>query len=602
MLDNLHKKITIHEIFASYFEDKITSQVALAVSRALEEGNICLDIDRYNEDAEIKISPGDIRNSPFIAFDENEIQPFVFKNNKIYLHRYFRYETVILEQIKKNIEAGAKKPEERKGILEANKELVMRLAEEESNGDGIDWQLVAVLNSYLHNFSIITGGPGTGKTSTIVKLLVLMMRLHPSTRIALAAPTGKAAVRMTESLGKAFDRLKLEDGELKEKISSLQSQTIHRLLGVDFNNPHNFKHNIDNPLPYDMIVVDEASMIGSSLMAKLLSAIRPETKIVLMGDKNQLSPVEAGSIFGDLCKVNPGDNVFSPGQARFFGYMLANTEFERFVTTACNILTDKIVELKKSYRFDPAKGIGKFSRLVLSANDDNIAGQLEGFRDCPQGEQCVRITGDYSLHQAKEILHLFEQYASEDDIEAALEKLNKVRILCAVKEGKYGVRHYNALIEEHLGFNAKKQYGQGFYDKQAIMITYNDYTLGLFNGDTGIIRKDKATGNFYFYYFDEKKQLQKIPAASIGNFETAYAITVHKSQGSEYENVLLVMPEDPGIKILTRELVYTAVTRASHNVVIMSSGTTLISSIMRQMERISGIKERIIETDCGSLN
>ena len=601
MLDITNKKKSIHEIFASYFDDKDTATLALAVSTALEEGNICLDINKYKEITGIKPDIEKIKNSPYVGYDEKTIKPFIFKNNKIYLHRYFNYETIILNQIKKLIQTGETNIKQKKQILENNKDLIFSLFTKKNTGQ-TDWRAVAVINAFLNNFSIITGGPGTGKTSTIVKLLVLSLKLDTSMKIALAAPTGKAAVRMTESLSKALDHIKISGDDIKTKITSLQSRTIHRLLGVDYRNPHTFIHNSDNPLSYDMIIIDEASMIGTSLMAKLLSAIEPRTKVVMMGDKNQLSPVEAGSIFGDLCKVNTGDKIFTLSQSKFFSSLFDNNDFYGLTATNCNLLTGKIVELKKSYRFDEHKGIGKFSKFVLSAKGDDIVNGLATFKNCRQKEQCVKIINDYDLNAIKDILNLFEQYANEDNIPAALEKLNKVKILCAVKEGKYGISYYNSLIEKHLNFNPRRRYTKGFYDRQAIIITYNDYNLGLFNGDTGIIRKDKNTGNYYFYYFDEKKELKKILAASINNYDTAFALTIHKSQGSEYENVLLVLPENPGMKLLTKELVYTAVTRASHSVTILSGDDTLASAVSRHTERISGIKERISKTDCDSHN
>jgi len=588
---------TIHDIFSKYFNGTSIQKAAYHVSKKLEEGHICLDIDKYNKQEKDSFDLKEIGNSSYVSTDGlNNIQPFVLLNDKLYLHRYFKYETVILDKISELTDEGKKFYKERKSSLEFLTYFISILFQEKfpfKNSNEIPWQLIASLKVVLNNFSIITGGPGTGKTTVITKFLSILYTLNPNTSVALAAPTGKAAARLNESIINTISSNEKLSKEIKEKFYSLKAQTIHRLLEIQYNSPY-FNHNKDNLLKYDVVVIDESSMIDAALMAKLLESIGSKSRLIMLGDKNQLASVEAGSIFGDLCKSQENNSIFAKDEIDFFNKFI-DSDFKKlnskFISGSKNIVSGSIIELTKSYRFKNTEGIGKFSSLVIKGNS-NIEQLITPFKKCISDKECVKISEDYNSNSFTEKLKIFEDYAKEIDIETALTKLNKIKILCAVREGEYGVKHYNNIVEKYLQAKGLINPQPGFYDKQAIMITANDYMIGLFNGDVGIVREDEESKEKYAYFIVDGN-LKKFPIVNINNFETVFAMTIHKSQGSEFDNIVIILPKDSNHKILSRELIYTAVTRAKQNVLVLGSNEVLLKAVKRKIERVSGIKERL---------
>ncbi len=585
---NQYEKINIHSVFSGYFPVPEIKNIAYLVSQKLEEGNICLDIGDYNKNEAEKINIDTLSRSPWITTaPHKEVKPFVLLNNKLYLHRYFYYETVILNTIKSLISNSDEDKTLRKQELLSAKPLISNLFH--SYNQQTNWQLISALLAYVNDFFIITGGPGTGKTTTITKLLAIIFELNPEFSVAIAAPTGKATARLNESISNLISNLPGIKNDTKEILLDIKAQTVHRLLGYGFNTPY-FKHNKENPLQYDLVIVDESSMIDVALMAKLMEAIRKDTKLILLGDKNQLASVEAGSIFGDLCKTQKQSNTVFDTDIDFLKNFNINIENNAFYS---NILTGKIIELQHSYRFDITEGIGKFSNLVISGNssEDKL---ITPFLNCKNQSQCVEITADYQDDRFYKMIKLYEDYARENDIEKAFEKLKKIIILCAVREGQFGMKHYNSTIEDYLKSKALISPSGNFYDKQVVMVTSNDYNLGVFNGDIGIIRVDKNTDKKIIYFKNSDGSLKSFPATNINSFETAYAMTIHKSQGSEYDNVIIVIPDDENHRLLSRELLYTAVTRAKQNVLILGKSNIIKETVKNRINRISGINERII--------
>lgn len=585
---NQYEKINIHSVFSGYFPVPEIKNIAYLVSQKLEEGNICLDIGDYNKNEAEKINIDTLSRSPWITTaPHKEVKPFVLLNNKLYLHRYFYYETVILNTIKSLISNSDEDKTLRKQELLSAKPLISNLFH--SYNQQTNWQLISALLAYVNDFFIITGGPGTGKTTIITKLLAIIFELNPEFSVAIAAPTGKATARLNESISNLISNLPGIKNDTKEILLDIKAQTVHRLLGYGFNTPY-FKHNKENPLQYDLVIVDESSMIDVALMAKLMEAIRKDTKLILLGDKNQLASVEAGSIFGDLCKTQKQSNTVFDTDIDFLKNFNINIENNAFYS---NILTGKIIELQHSYRFDITEGIGKFSNLVISGNssEDKL---ITPFLNCKNQSQCVEITADYQDDRFYKMIKLYEDYARENDIEKAFEKLKKIIILCAVREGQFGMKHYNSTIEDYLKSKALISPSGNFYDKQVVMVTSNDYNLGVFNGDIGIIRVDKNTDKKIIYFKNSDGSLKSFPATNINSFETAYAMTIHKSQGSEYDNVIIVIPDDENHRLLSRELLYTAVTRAKQNVLILGKSNIIKETVKNRINRISGINERII--------
>lgn len=590
-----HKNNTIHDIFSNYFEGDTIQRAAYFVSKKLEEGHICLDINDHNKHEDEFLDLEKINSSPFVSTKKlDNIQPFILLNDKLYLHRYFRYETIILDKITELVKTGNNLHEERKENLEKIKTIIINTFQNESETElDINWQLIASLNALLNNFTIITGGPGTGKTTVITKFLSLLYLLNPNVSLALAAPTGKAAARLNESITNTISSLSNIPIEIKEKFQSLNTQTIHRLLGVQYNSPY-FVHNKDNLLKYDVIIIDESSMIDAALMAKLLDSISSESRLIMLGDKNQLASIEAGSIFGDLCKSQNNNIVFSENDINFYNKFIEQTNSKLstdYINNSTNWVAQNIIELKKSYRFKNDEGIGRFSSLVIEGITDKTQ-LIEPFKNCNNDIQCVKLIEDYSSKEIKEMLKLYEEYAKESDIKTALLKLNNIKILCAVKEGEYGVKNYNKIVENHLKSKSLLNPSLGFYDKQAIMISSNDYSTGLFNGDIGVIRKNTKTNILHAYFIIDDK-LKEFPLININKYETVFAMTIHKSQGSEFKNICIILPKDSNHQLLSRELLYTAVTRAKEKVLIVGNDEVLINAVNRQIKRISGIGNRL---------
>jgi len=392
----------------------------------LQDGHICVPKSELKKERVKHVFPDfdetKVNEDEFIS-EGTSAKPVIELNGKLYLQRYFNYETIIVNQIKELINNSAE-------ALPYDGSLI---TEEE-----VDWQKVATAACLKNNFTIITGGPGTGKTTTVASILKLLLKKNPNYKVALAAPTGKAAARMAESLKERAEKL----SEIRDLFQRLEPSTIHRLLGSAKNSTH-FKHDENNPLHYDIIIIDESSMIDVALFARLLRAVKKGTKLILLGDKNQLASVEAGSLFGDLCNVPEKLNVFS----REFIDSITGKKGDGISlpsTTNPSLLSDHIVELQKSYRFSPEKGIGRLSSIVIHEDWEG----LENFLNVK--DDVVQIDPDYSEDMFERFVLKFDRYLKEKDISTALKKMNDCRVLCALREGKFGLYEINRRIESIL--------------------------------------------------------------------------------------------------------------------------------------------------------
>jgi exodeoxyribonuclease V alpha subunit len=353
-----------------------------------------------------------------------------------------------------------------------------------------------------------------------------------------------------------------------------------------------FKHNASNPLPYDVLIIDEASMIDVALFAKLLDAVNSNTRVILLGDKNQLASVEAGSLFGDLCKALEQNNKLCPSAAEFVNQFIPDLDRKisvDFIGQVSHPLAEHVIELKLSHRFSSMSGIGKLSNAIIN-NDENV---LKDFI-ADKGDLSIEfdLTSDESIFE--NFIHGYKEYILEKDISKALEKFNKLRVLCAVREGADGLYSINKMIEHYLSkHNLIKSKGD-FYENRPIIITRNYKELKLFNGDIGIIRKD-ANGNLRAYFEDSEKNIRAIMPVYISDAETVFAMTIHKSQGSEYNKVMVVLPKKSSGHLLTRELLYTAVTRAKESVIIRTTPDILLETSQATVSRTSGINNRFDE-------
>ena len=394
-------------------------------------------------------------------------------------------------------------------------------------------------------------------------------------------------MRMAESLKNT--NLPLQDS-IKSVLKKLSPNTIHRLLRY-VPESINFKHNKSNPLPYDVVVVDEASMLDVALFAKLLDAVGENTRIILLGDKNQLASVEAGSLFGDLCRAQDSNLLFSDTSIQNINSFIPDQERhlkQRHLGQSDHPLFAHVVELQKSHRFSSSSGIGKLSKAIIQ--NDELS--LQEF--ISSGYSGIELIDNKDQSGFEAFIDGYADYIKEADIAKALDKFNQLRVLCAVREGAQGLYSLNKAIESYLGKKNLITPNNDYYENRPIIITKNYPDLKLFNGDVGIVRKDDA-GNMRAWFEDSDKNIRSVMPGYIAHAETVFAMTIHKSQGSEYPKVLVVLPEASGGQLLTRELLYTAVTRAKETLVLQCSNSAMLSTCAQGVSRTSGIVERLKE-------
>lgn len=487
---------------------------------------------------------------------ENENKPLVLSEDRIYFCKYWLYENSLAAKvldISKDKGKYAEKADEIKAVLE-------KLFDEDEKKYGsrnIEQQQAA--ETVIENrFSVITGGPGTGKTTTVAKIIAGILSVCEEAEIILAAPTGKAAARMTESLGKETGKMEesnaIENAEILEKIKSIEGQTIHRILDKKFGKP---EKNKKNPISADLIIVDEASMIDIAVFSELLDAISENTSIILLGDKDQLASVDVGNVLADICD--------------------------------CRELLPKgtVSELKTSHRFEDHPAIG---RLAEAVNGQQKAFEIMDI--CKERDLGFQeIKPETAKKEMEKIVYDAEEkykFLSDKSLDPKeiLKKLNDFKILCPSKEDFFGVDNINRQIAEAFG----KQ-PDTVYNGRPVMITKNDYTNNLMNGDCGVIlernRETKA-------YFLQGESIASFDISGLTAFETVYAMTIHKSQGSEYSAVHIVLPERD-MPMLTKELLYTAVTRARQQVKITAKESVLKYTLQNRASRNSGFKEALIK-------
>lgn len=594
----------VHQQFASFFQDRDLQPWAWYLSKRLAEGHICVPVNDNSileSGQPFKIQPdaaGLLNCTRYVSTDPEKVLPFIIHNDRLYLHRYFNYETQIVELLSQRFKNSLLKQQAYRDTLNTQKELIQRLvtglpSRALSPDQKPDWQLLAIIKTMLNDFSIITGGPGTGKTTTLAKLLRVIFTLQPHCRVALAAPTGKASMRMLESL-----KEKTSDfpAEIVAQIQPLKPFTLHRLLGYKRNSIY-FKHNKELPLPYDWVIVDEASMIDVPMFAKLLTACNPETKLLLLGDKDQLASVEAGSLLGDLCIAAGQLNRFSTDEVEWYNTFIPETERQipaDFITDSQSSLVRCITELRYSHRFNQQGEIGQLSLSVINGKAEHADTLLSVG---PPAKICRVENNDEAFFS--DFVNGYAEYIKEEDIASALNKFNLLRVLVSVREGENGLYAINKKIERILHRKYPKLINpdNGFYINRPVIVTQNNYELGLFNGDIGIVRMNPITNRPTVWFEDTQAEspLRSINPAYLSNCETVFAMTIHKSQGSEFNKVMVVLPDRPDNPLLSRELLYTGITRAKEAVCIRGSAEGLNIGISRQVERISGLQTRLSE-------
>ncbi len=538
-------------------------------------------------------------------------QALVLTEGRLYLRRYWDYERRLAEQVRirvaidKPIDAATTGP------------WLDRLFGETKPGGAIDWQKVACAIALRGRFTIITGGPGTGKTYTAARLLALQFALAPDRerfRVALAAPTGKAAARLKQAIDGALVGLQGKLGEgvpLQTFAATLgPAKTLHALLGARPDTRH-FRHDAANLLELDVLVVDEASMVHLEMMAALLDALPAHAHVVLLGDKDQLESVEAGAVLGELCR-DADRGHYTADSARYIaastGHVLPAAELD----AAGPALAQRTVMLRDSQRFGGA--IGALAQTVNAGDAEAASALLVENRDgpvcwmpnaMPAAVVELAVNGRVGAPGGyRDYLHAIRQRPSTSEqphIDAwardVLIAFDRFRVLCAVREGDWGVTGLNRAIEKRLREGGSFTGTGEWYEGRPVIVSRNDRALGVYNGDIGIALRQALGDNALRAYFVDGDAVRSVAVSRLADVETAFAMTVHKSQGSEFAHTVLVLPPETGL-VTSRELVYTGITRARSALTLVArSASALTDAIAQSARRSSGLHERLQRPD-----
>lgn len=535
--------------------DDVRLAVALAV-RAVRHGSVCVDLaalvaDEADHDLPWPDATGwldRVAQSPYADPDRSVVR---IDEGLLYLDRYWREETQVHQDLLARLD---------RAVPDVDHDVVAGHADRLFPGSGFAEQRSAALAAIGQSTTVITGGPGTGKTTTVAGLLALLTAASDTPlRIALTAPTGKAAARLQETVEEAqrADRFTDED---RERLRGLTASTLHRLLGWRPGSRTRFKHHRRNRLPHDVIVVDETSMVSLTMMARLLEAVRPETRLILVGDPDQLASVEAGAVLSDLVG---GLAVRAPGT------VASLTTTHRYGATIGEVAqalrdqdADRVVELLASGADD----------VELIDPDDAAAMDL------------VRRTLTEHAIAVRDV-------AARGDDGAALRAVEAHRLLCAHREGPWGVQHWNRQVERWLGEESGvavgAAWGHEWYVGRPVLVTANDYGLKLFNGDSGVVTSDGDQMRVVI----ASGETRTFAPSRLSDIDTLHAMTVHKSQGSQADKVTVLLPPEDS-PLLTRELFYTAVTRARTTLRVIGTEAAVRAAVTTTAGRATGLKQR----------
>lgn len=637
----------LHELAPD--DDPLVLLAAALTSHQLGHGHVCLDLFETLKEPDFALSlppEGDVHGGAMLlpsqllgsldgahwckvlaasnlvalaadSRDHVRERPLVLSGKRLYLRRYWSYERRIDLSLRERLTEHESTPND----------LLQRLTGlfgPARSGDVIDWQKLACALATRSAFSIVTGGPGTGKTTTVVRLLALLqapaVEAGKPLRIRLAAPTGKAAARLTESISQQVRTLKVSQ-DIRDKIPS-DVTTVHRLLGSRPGTRH-FRHHAGNRLPLDVLVVDEASMIDLEMMANLLDALPAHARLVLLGDKDQLASVEAGAVLGDLCR-DAEAGWYSPQTRQWLeavsGESLQASGLQED-TQGAHPLAQQVVMLRHSRRFGEGSGIGQLARWVnqqqpeearrlLSARSHDdvyclaLKGEqdralerllLDGHGEKPQG---YRHYLTVLRNQRPPLDSPLEDSRWIDWARQVLQAFDAFQLLCAVRKGPWGVEGLNQRVTDALLRARLIDSDQQWYEGRPVLMTRNDYGLGLMNGDIGIALKlpeqeghetGKQVLRVAFPRNDGQGGVRFVLPSRLNDVETVYAMTVHKSQGSEFAHTALILP-DALNPVLTKELIYTGITRAKDWFTLIESRAGVFEeAVKRRVKRLSGL-------------
>ncbi|MGN2622758.1 exodeoxyribonuclease V subunit alpha [Stutzerimonas balearica] len=497
--------------------------------------------------------------------------PLILDGERLYLARYQAYEQQLAERL---LARASDAPEVDEACLADSLARLFAF-----NRQTPDWQRLAAAQAVRRRLAVISGGPGTGKTTTVVRLLAALLEQPDGANLAigLAAPTGKAAARMAEAIRNAKAQLPVAEA-IRAALPD-EARTLHRLLGSRGDSPR-VRHDAANPLPLDVLVVDEASMVDLALMAKLVEALPPRARLILLGDKDQLAAVEAGAVFAELCEGRGFDARAAADLERLTGQAVP-------IQAPRSRLGDAVVLLTHSHRFAGDSGIGELARRINAGDAPGTLALLrEGAAELLWNAEPAAAALVERLEQG---YAAYLQAARQGDPTAAFAAFNGFRALTAQREGAFGVAGLNEALEARFKRRLGVASRERWYPGRAIMVRQNDYALGLFNGDIGLCL---PSGDGLRVFFEGEQGFRGFAPARLPSHDSAFAMTVHKSQGSEFSEVLLALPEQPS-PLLTRALLYTGITRARQRVELWALPARLAEAVKARAERASGLAERL---------
>lgn len=550
-------------------DEPVLVAAALAV-RAVRQGSVCLDLDSPRvaallADRAWEVAPWRERllASPLVRQSgEPAVTPLVLDEQRLYLDRYWNEEGQVVHDLRRR---GATAPTRTEGLAA----VLDRYYPSGEHDDFAD-QRAAVEAACLGWTTVVTGGPGTGKTTTIARLLGVLLETEPQLRVALAAPTGRAAARLGEAVTGAAAEPSFPTGPITDRIAEVATtaRTLHRLLGAQPG--RGFRHDRTNRLPYDVVVVDETSMVSLTMMARLLEAMRPQARLVLVGDSDQLASVDAGAVLGDLVtglgEGSPAAQVRRLARSRRFGATigaLAEAIRTGDAEETLRLLTEDPVPERRE-EADGAGVVGLVERI------EEVEGLLVG-------------------HAQR-----LREVAAHGEPSALLEVLEEHRLLCAHREGPHGAGFWNCRIERALADADRRAMLGTWYIGRPLIVTENDYGLGLYNGDLGVVvpAADAERSGMDVVLASGAGEVRRLAVGRLSEVRSAHAMTVHRSQGSQVREVTVLLP-DATSPLLTRQLLYTAVTRATQRVRVVGSEDAVRAAVGTNVPRASGLAERL---------
>ena len=660
---------------------KLYAYLVIKLSQALSRGEVCIELSHVydlsqktgvlnkNLDAYLQryatlhtISLADGAESLKQLSETNPYDlvvnyPLVVMQGRLYFSRYWFYQQQVFYSISTRLHSVSDQTQvqiqteteaKTKELSNTLQTLFVQDAKKETAQP--DWQMIAAANACLNRFSVITGGPGTGKTTTVTRLLAALISQQPNLRIALAAPTGKAAARLVESILAAKAKL-AQTFPLAAKIP-VTSFTLHRLLGW---RPDGFSYNHKKTLPYDLVIVDEASMVDLPMMAQLMEALATNTRLILLGDKDQLASVEAGSVLGDLCDSGVMVNGYHAHglqgeRAKQLEALCGMQQgyLNEYIEANAPLMANSLTQLRVSHRFTHDSGIGKLAAAVNAGQFSQVQQSFAQYDDIhcytnlavPFSKDLTIQTREAEFAWQQQVINGYSQYLQAieqgESPYQVLQLFNKFQLLCALRQGSSGLQALNdrvqSLLQNRGLLNIDNHQGAGFnnsseqsrwYVGRPVMISRNDYELNLFNGDIGIAmmveskvggiaegmadgKKGKKELRVCFATEDTSANSSADPSAHaqpnvrqllptrLPSHETAFAMTVHKSQGSEFADVALVLPDNHS-PVISRELIYTAITRAKKSFSLYSNDEVLAAGVNSQIERASGLRDLLFK-------